>query len=66
MSAAQKEAVLSVVKSFSEPEDEKVNIPKQVMDEIWKDREDYLNGVGKNYSWKEVKEFIRTRHQKKA
>jgi hypothetical protein len=35
-----------------------VIIPKEVMDEIWKDREDYMNGIGKNYSREEARAYI--------
>lgn len=63
----QKESVFFVVKNFAaenERNSPAVTIPKEVMDEIWKNREDYMNGVGKNYSWEEVKDYILNRRKK--
>lgn len=45
-------------------EQEKVEIPEEVMDKIQKDREDYLNGIGKTYTWEEVKEMIHNKEKR--
>ena len=63
LSDAQKELLFSVAKNFVGAEETPVSLPKEVMDAIWKDREDYTNGMGKNYTREEAREYI-LRNQK--
>lgn len=61
LSSVQKDLMLELIKNIVGEEVEKeepIAIPKEVMDGIWKDREDYLNGIGKTYSREEAREYI--------
>jgi len=64
MNDEQKELLLNVAKNFVAAEETPVCLTKEVMDAIWKDREDYMNGIGKNYSWDEVKAEILNKRKK--
>lgn len=57
----QKESILNVVKNFADANEGKHGgalIPKDIIDSIWKDREDYVNGAGKNYTREEVGAYV--------
>ncbi|RYY64890.1 MAG: hypothetical protein EOO13_17925 [Chitinophagaceae bacterium] len=61
LTSAQQESVLSVVKNFVIANEGQTGAPTlaaEVMERIWKDREDYLNGIGKNYSREEARAYI--------
>ncbi len=61
LTAAQQESVLSVVKNFvlaNESQTEATVLSAEEMERIWKYREDYLNGIGKNYSREEARAYI--------
>ena len=66
LTVVQKQSVFSVVKNFAEANEEAAGfaIPQEEMDKIWKDREDYSNGIGKNYTREEAREYV-LRNQKK-
>lgn len=61
----QKALLTGVAKNFVGEEDTVANIPPSVMDDIRRDRQDLLNGVGKKHSWEEVKAFVINKHHKK-
>lgn len=48
------EKIQEVIKEHNE-------IPEEQMKLIMKERENYLNGKGKSYSWEEAKEIVRSR-----
>lgn len=61
LTSVQKDLVLNLIKNIVREEIEEsslAQIPKEIMDGIWKDREEYMNGVGKTYSREEAREYV--------
>ena len=58
LNVVQKETLLNVVKNFLPQEEEQFIIPEEDMAKIRKDREDYLNGIGKTYTREEARKIV--------
>lgn len=67
LTIVQKESILNVVKHIAGPSgyaEEQVVIPDEHWALIMKERDDYINGVGKTYSWDQVKEMMHNKEKR--
>ncbi len=57
LTVIQKESLLSVAKNYVHPKDHSSDIDDQRRNLIQEERERYLRGEGKSYSWDEVRQM---------
>lgn len=66
LSSGEKESLLTVAKNYVELKHEEEDAEIARKKRIMQDREDYLNGIGKTYSWEEAKEMIVNKEKRNA
>jgi len=66
LSVVEKESLLTVAKNYVELKQEEEDPEEARKRLVRKERENYLNGIGKSYSWEEAKEMILNKDKRNA